>query len=83
MLSSCSRALIEGLTLGGTSEYRREAYTEVAATIVALILSVILIAAAGQWLWNTVMCDLFTFCKPSRSIWMLLGLKAFILLMAP
>ncbi len=83
MLTSCARAVVEGLTVSGTSEYRREAYTEVAAAIFAFIISIILIAALGQWLWNTVMVDLFSFCKPSRSIWMLIGLKAFILLMAP
>ncbi len=83
MINSASRAFIEGLTISGSSEYRREAYTEVAAAIFALIVSIVIIAAVGQWLWNNVLCDLFTFCKPSRSIWMLIGLKAFILLMAP
>jgi hypothetical protein len=83
MISSCSRALVEGLTMGASSEYRREAYSEVAAAIIALIVSITLLAFAGQWLWNNVMCELFTFAKPSRSIWLLVGLKFFILLMAP
>lgn len=83
MLTSCTRAVVEGMTMSASSEYRREAYTDLAATILALILSVVLIAAVGQWLWNNVLIELFTFCRPSRSIWMLLGLKVFILLMLP
>ncbi len=79
MLNHCARALVESMT--ASSEVRREAYSAVTAAILAMVVTVFLIAFIGQWLWNTVIIELFTFAKPSRSIWMLIGLRFFVMLM--
>lgn len=81
MIGLATRAVVESMTTNMNSDIRREAYASVAAGILALLISFLIIAFAGQWLWNTVIIELFTFAKPSRSIWMLIGLKLFILLM--
>ncbi len=83
MITECTRAVVESMTSNMNSDIRREAYASVAAGILALIVSILIIAFAGQWLWNNVIVDLFTCVKPSRSIWMLIGLKIFLLLILP
>jgi len=83
MFGIASRAVVESMTSSMNPEVRRDAYVEVAAAILALVISITVIAFAGQWLWNNVVVELFSFAKPSRSIWMLIGLKFFVLLIAP
>jgi hypothetical protein len=80
MLSQCTRAIVEGMTTNTSSESRRESYAAVTATILAFIVAIVLIAFIGQWLWNTVIIELFTFARPSHSVWMLIGLKLFLVL---
>ena len=83
MLTQCTRALVESMTTSGNSEVRRDAYAAVTSSILAVVTSIFLIAFLGQWLWNNVIIELFTFAKPSRSIWMLIGLKFFLVLIMP
>lgn len=71
------------MTTSGNSEVRRDAYAAVTSSILAVVASIFLIAFLGQWLWNNVIIELFTFAKPSRSIWMLIGLKFFLVLIMP
>jgi hypothetical protein len=80
MITQCTRAVVESMTSNMNSDIRREAYAGVAAAILSLLVSILIIAFAGQWLWNNVIVELFTCVKPSRSIWMLIGLKIFVLL---
>lgn len=81
MIGLATRAVVESMTTSINSDIRRDAYAAVAAGVLALLISFLIIAFAGQWLWNTVIIELFSFAKPSRSIWMLIGLKLFIVLM--
>jgi hypothetical protein len=83
MFGPASRAVVESMTSSMDPSHRRDAYADVAAAVLALVISITVIAFAGQWLWNNVVVELFAFAKPSRSIWMLIGLKFFILLLAP
>lgn len=80
MIGTCTRAVVEAMTSNTTSDSRRESYAAVTAALLAFILAVVLIAFAGQWLWNAVIIELFSFAKPSRSVWMLVGLKLFVAL---
>lgn len=80
MLSTCARALVEGMSTGPNSEMRRDAYAAVTAGILGFIIAVAILGFAGQWLWNNVIVELFSFAKPSRSIWLLVGLKFFVML---
>ena len=83
MIGTCTPAVVEAMTPNATSDSRRESYAAVTASLLASILAVVLIAFAGQWLWNTVIVELFTFARPSHSVWMLVGLKLFVALILP
>lgn len=78
MLKDLCRAGVEGMTdMSGSSE-RRDLYKELIASILALVISIVIIAFIGKWLWNTSIAELFTFVRPVRSIWQLIGLMIFI-----
>jgi hypothetical protein len=49
-------------------------YKQTIASIIALIVSIIIIAFVGQWLWNCTAVELFTFVRPVRSAWQIIGL---------
>lgn len=80
MIGTCTRAVVEAMTTNATSDSRRESYAAVTAALLAFVLAVVLIGFTGQWLWNNVIVELFTFARPSHSVWMLVGLKLFIAL---
>ncbi len=48
---------------------------------VVIMLSILLFI--GKYLWNNVMTDLFTFAKPVKSVWQLLGLAILVSLFHP
>lgn len=64
--------------VSGSTSSRRELYKEVFASILALILSILILAFIGKWLWNTSVAELFTFVRPVRSVWQLIGLMIFV-----
>lgn len=80
MLNTCARALVEGMATGPNSEIRRDAYAAVTAGILGFIIAIAILGFVGQLLWNNVVVELFTFAKPSRSIYLLIGLKFFVML---
>jgi len=63
----------------GTS--RRQLYKEVIASILALVISILIVAFIGKWLWNSTVAELFTFVRPVRSVWQIIGLMLFIALL--
>jgi hypothetical protein len=66
--------------MSGSDSKRREALMEIIASIVSFLIAVIIISIIGKWLWNNTILDLFTFVKPVRSIWQILGLMIFLAL---
>jgi len=76
MLKDLCRAGVEGMS--DMSGSRRDLYKELVASILALILSIIIVAFIGKWLWNSTVAELFTFVRPAQSIWQLIGLMLFI-----
>ena len=70
--------MVDGFTdLSGSDSKRREVYMELVATILAFILSIAIVAFVGKWLWNNIVVDLFSFAKPARSVWQIIGLMIF------
>lgn len=63
----------------GTS--RRQLYKEVIASILALVISILIVAFIGKWLWNSTVAELFTFVRPVRSVWQIIGLMLFFALL--
>jgi hypothetical protein len=84
LLSSAARAAVEGFT--STSQdpvKRKDIYTELLAVLLAFVVSLVILGFVGQLLWNNVILDLFSFVKPARSVWQILGLMIFLSLIRP
>ena len=83
LVSATMRAALEGYTNpGGAEAYRSPpAYAEAVATLLAFVLSIILISLIGLWLWNFSVVPLFEFARPAKSVFQILGLMIFISMM--
>lgn len=42
--------------------------------VVGMVLWILLVLIVGKWLWNNVLCQLTTICKPMPSVLYLIGL---------
>jgi hypothetical protein len=81
MLRDLMRASIEGMTnMSGSTTSRYEVYKDVVASILALLLSILIVSFVGKWLWNTSVAELFTFVRPVRTVWQIIGLMLFLAL---
>jgi hypothetical protein len=76
MLKDLCRAGVEGMT--DMSGSRKDLYKEVIASILSLIIALLIVAFIGKWLWNTTVAELFTFVRPVKSVWQIIGLMLFI-----
>lgn len=79
MLGDLCRAGVECMT--DMSGSKRELYKQVIASILALVISILIVAFIGKWLWNSTVAELFTFTRPVRSVWQIIGLMLFIALL--
>jgi hypothetical protein len=77
------RAAVEGFVDNGNVSRKRDAYVEFLARFLTLLLVIFLLAFIGKFLWNGVVVDLFSFAKPARSVWQILGLALFTGLILP
>jgi hypothetical protein len=82
LVNKMVNVLVEGYTNpGGTEAYKSTpVYSEALAAILALIISLIIVAFAGLWLWNYSIVSLFEFARPAKSIFQILGLMIFVAL---
>jgi hypothetical protein len=81
MIRDVVRASIEGMTnMSGSTAGRYEVYKDVIASILSLIVSILIVAFVGKWLWNTSVAELFTFVRPVRTVWQIIGLMLFLAL---
>ena len=77
-LKDACYTLVDAFTdMSGSDAKRREAYMELIASILSFLIAVVIVSFVGKWLWNNVIIDLFTFAKPVRNIWQILGLMIF------
>jgi F0F1-type ATP synthase membrane subunit a len=77
------RAGAEGFVSNGNVSEKRKAYMDFVVSLFTFILVVILLSLFGKLLWNNVIVDLFSFAKPAKSIWQILGLMIFVGLIFP
>ena len=82
MLGAACHAAVEGF-VNGSADARRDAYVQFAATLLSFMLSFMILGFVGKLLWNGVVVDLFSFAKPAKSFWQLIGLMLFISLVHP
>jgi energy-coupling factor transporter transmembrane protein EcfT len=84
ILSSAARACVEGFTSTNQDPVKRkEIYTELLSVLLAFIVALVILGFVGQMLWNSVIIELFTFAKPARSFWQIIGLLIFLSLVRP
>ena len=84
ILNSACKAAVEGFT--STSQdpaKRKDIYTDFLAVFLAFLLSLVILGFVGKLLWNNVIIELFSFAKPARSFWQILGLMVFLSLVYP
>lgn len=80
IVQAAAKATVEGFVGLQSSEARRDAYVEFAAQFLAFVLALVIIAFIGTYLWNNVVVDLFTFAKPAKNFWQIIGLMIFVAL---
>jgi hypothetical protein len=85
LLNSACKAAVEGFTSNEKADpsKTRQVYADFLSVLLALVISLVILAFIGKWLWNTVIVDLFTIAKPVRSFWQILGLMIFVSLINP
>jgi len=76
MLKDLCRAGVEGMT--DMSGSKKDLYKDVVASILSLVIALSVVAFNGKWLWNTTVAELFTFVRPVKSVWQIIGLMLFI-----
>ena len=81
-LQSACRSMVEGFA-DTAPNVKREVYADSVAVLLAFTLAFIILAFVGKLLWNNVVVDLFSFAKPARSFWQIIGLMIFINLVRP
>jgi hypothetical protein len=81
-LTSCARAVIEGMSDSG-SDSKRGVYADTLAVLLAFIIALVVLSFIGKLLWNGVVVDLFSFAKPAKSFMQIVGLMVFANLIRP
>jgi hypothetical protein len=83
LVNVATKAGVEAFVGTQNSQSRRDAYVDFVAFLLAFIISLILLGFLGKWLWNEVVVDLFSFAKPARSLWQIVGLMFFVSIVNP
>jgi len=83
LISGATRVVVEGMSGSPQAEKSRDTYVELIATLVAFVITLVILAFIGQLLWNNVIVDLFSFARPAKSVWQVLGLFIFVSLIRP
>ena len=81
-LQSACRAAVEGFA-DTAPNVKREVYADTVAVILSFVFALVVLAFVGKLLWNNVVVDLFSFAKPAKSFWQIIGLMLFVSLIRP
>ena len=81
-IQSACRAAVEGFA-DTAPNAKREIYANSVSVLLAFVMAFVLLAFVGKLLWNNVVTELFSFAKPARSFWQIIGLMIFINLVRP
>jgi hypothetical protein len=82
-IHSASRAVVEAFADGTNPGVKRTIYADSVAVLLSFVIAFVLVAFVGRLLWNGVVTELFTFAKPARSFWQIIGLMIFINIIRP
>ncbi len=79
VLREAFSAVVNTVASDASSKMETQAsYVGLVSALLAFVVSIMIIAFVGKWLWNTIVLDLFTIVKPARSVWQLIGLAIFV-----
>jgi len=78
VIGGATKAIVEGMSGSPQAEKSRDTYVDLIATLVAFVVTLVILAFIGQLLWNNVIVDLVSFARPAKSVWQILGLFIFI-----
>jgi hypothetical protein len=78
VIGGATKALVEGMSGSPQAEKSRDTYVDLIATLVAFVVTLVILAFIGQLLWNNVIVDLVSFARPAKSVWQILGLFIFV-----
>lgn len=81
-IQSACRATVEAFA-DTAPNVKREVYADSIAVLLAFFFAFFVLAFVGKLLWNNVVTELFSFAKPARSFWQIIGLMLFINLIRP
>jgi hypothetical protein len=81
-ITSACRAAVEGFA-DTAPNVKREVYADTVATLLAFVLAFFIVAFVGKLLWNNIIVELFSFAKPAKSFWQVIGLMIFLALIKP
>jgi len=85
LVNAVMRAMVEGFTNPSGAESHRQdpIYAEAIAVILTFFISLMLVSLIGLWLWNFSVVPLFEFARPAKSVFQILGLMVFMVLICP
>ena len=78
VIGGATKALVEGMSGSPQAEKSRDTYVDLIATLIAFVVTLVILAFIGQLLWNNVIVDLVSFARPAKSVWQFLGLFIFV-----
>jgi hypothetical protein len=78
VIGGATKAMVEGMSGSPQAEKSRDTYIDLIATLVAFVVTLVILAFIGQLLWNNVIVDLVSFARPAKSVWQILGLFIFV-----
>ena len=78
VIGGATKALVEGMSGSPQAEKSRDTYVDLIATLIAFVVTLVILAFIGQLLWNNVIVDLVSFARPAKSVWQMLGLFIFV-----
>lgn len=81
-IQSACRAAVEGFA-DTAPNTKREVYADTIAVLLSFVVAFLILAFVGKLLWNNVVVELFTFVKPAKSFWQIIGLMIFVALIRP
>ena len=82
LISKMARAGIEGFQ-SSSSQAKKDIYLDFLGLLLGYLVAMVLMGFIGKWLWNSVITDLFSFAKPAKSFWQVVGLMIFVSIMLP
>jgi hypothetical protein len=81
-IQSACRAAVEGFS-DTAPNVKREVYANSISVLLSFVFAFVILAFVGKLLWNNVVVDLFSFAKPAKSFWQIIGLMIFLSLVHP